>query len=96
MQIFDSGNELRGERHRGFKDHPAPGMPCSGRATVEAEPGGGVDKLPLTVDEVRHPECILTQIDRNFTPLAKTQELALNGGGESVRRIPVSASMLRR
>jgi hypothetical protein len=54
-------------------------MPFGGRAAVETKPGGGVDELAVTVDEVRHPERIIAQIDCDFTPLAKTQELTLNG-----------------
>ena len=81
MQSFDSRDELGGKRHGGLKDHPSPGIRCAGRATVEVEPRGGVDKCPVTVDEARNPKRVLAQIDPDFTPLARAQEMAVNSGG---------------
>jgi len=94
MQGLDSGGELAGQRHGGFEDHPAPRIRGKRRAAVEAEPCDRVDKLSITVDEIRDPERILAQVDRHLAPLTPTQKLALNRSCESVPSVEVQASLI--
>jgi len=94
MQALDSRGELPGQRHCGLENHPASRMRREWRAAVEAEPGDRVDKLSITVDEIRDPERVLAQVDRHFAPLAPTQKLALNRSCESVPGVEVQAGLI--
>ena len=89
MQALNFRCQLSGQWHGTFADHPAPRKPPERRAAVEAEPGHGVDKLSITVDEIGDPEGVLAQVDRHFAPLAPTQELPLNSSCESVPGLEV-------
>jgi hypothetical protein len=46
-------------------------------------------KLGVAIDKVPDPEITITQIDRYFAPFVQTQELALNGTGESVFTVDI-------
>jgi hypothetical protein len=94
MQGLDSCSELPRQRHSGFEDHPGSRIRRKRRPAVEPEPGDRIDKLSLTVDEVRDPERILAQVDRHFAPVAATQELALNRSCESVPWVQVQAGLI--
>src|SRR5215470_9078736 len=87
MQKLDSFHEIHRERDGGFEYHPAPGVRRSGRSAVETEPRCRFTQRPVTVDEVRYPERIPAQIDRDFAALAQTQELTLDGSDRSEFRV---------
>ena len=76
IQCPDPRNQFVRKRKRRFKRHPLPRLGAR-RSAVEPHPCGRIDKLPLTIDEVRDPERVIEQEDGNFAPLASPQNLAL-------------------
>ena len=46
-------------------------------------------KLAVAIDKVPDPEGTVTQVDHYFASFVQTQELALNGTGESVFRVEI-------
>jgi len=77
-QRFDPRAQLVRQRYRRFEQHPPPRWRRRCSRTVEAKPGGGVDELSVTVDEVRDPKGAVTQEDRHFAPCSAAQNLTLD------------------
>ena len=84
MQSLDLRHDVAGQRHSRLAKHPALRLARVHRAAVEAEPGFRLEELAVAVDEVRHPERSVKEIDRNLPTRGKPQQLSLDPHAFSV------------
>jgi hypothetical protein len=64
------------------------------RGAIEAKPNGRIDQHSFAINEISNPQRPIPQEDRHFTPLALTQQLALNPESEWRFKVPIQCGAL--
>src|SRR3989442_12970443 len=78
MQLLDLHRGVRRQRQAGFPKHPSLRLSRVRRAAVEAEPGFRLEERTAPVEEIDNPKRSIEQVDRDFAPCGKAQELPLD------------------